>query len=286
MSAVPRLSIRIFFREIDQVYRGEELPAAVQYSDVIGYEEISRNRSDTGAADAYWSGILRHYDEKRYRIPIDRDTSQDEKGDLLVSLRGIRDSWFEGKRYSENVFFLTAAALSLARFLELREMVLAWVYNGRDSADKMDAIGLLIHELPIWFDFDRDITLDELLVETRESILNALAHLDGMSGVYDTLTDRINCFLFQQNIHDVPSVDGRLMPFIPVADEAATASNILDMELLKNDRGYQLYLDYDRGLYRQSTIIRLSRYYEQTVEYMWRKPGASVREILDLEKPV
>ena len=278
-------SIRIFFREIDQVYRGESLPEAVQYADVIEHELLWQSRRGSLAADSYWANILSHYDEKRHRIPIDRNTDQDEKGELLIPLSGIRDSWFEGKRFSENVFFLTAAALSLARFLSLREIALAWVYNGRDSAEKMDAIGLLIHELPIYFDFNRELALEELLMETRESTLNALAHLDGMSTVYNTLTDRVNCFLFQQNLHDSPSVDGKEMPFVPVADEEATASNILDMELLKFDRGYQLYLDYDRGLYRQSTLVRLSRYYEQTVEYMWRNPGASVPEILNLKKP-
>ena len=278
-------SIRIFFREIDQIYRGEELPAAVQYADVIEQELLWQSRRGTGADDGYWADILKHYDEKRYRIPIDRDTAQDERGELLISLRGIRDSWFEGKRFSENVFFLSAAALSLARFLKLREIALAWVYNGRDSAEKMDAIGLLIHELPIYFDFDRELSLEALLMETRDSILNALAHLDGATKVYDTLTDRVNCFLFQQNIHDDPTVGGMEMPFVPVTDEEATASNILDMELLKNDRGYQLFLDYDRGLYRQRTIARLSRYYQQTVEYMWRNPGASVPEILNLENP-
>ena len=278
-------SSRIFFREIDQVYRGEILPEAVQYAAVIEHELLWQSRRGVCAEDGYWANILSRYDEKRHRIPIDRNTAQDEKGELLIPLRWIRDSWFEGKRFSENVFFLTAAALSLARFLDLREIALAWVYNGRDSAEKMDAIGLLIHELPICFDFDRELTLDELLMETRESTLDALAHLEGVSKVYETLTDRINCFLFQQNLHDSPSVDGKEMPFVPVIDEEATASNILDMELLKLDRGYQLYLDYDRGLYRQSTIARLSRYYEQTVEYMWRNPGASVPEILNLEKP-
>ena len=75
------------------------------------------------------------------------------------------------------------------------------------------------------------------------------------------------------------------MPFVPVVDKEATASNILDMELLKIDRGYQLYLDYDRGLYRKETIARLSRYYEQTVEHMWRNPGVPVAEILNLANP-
>ena len=278
-------SIRIFFREIDEVYRGERLPEAVQYADVIEHELRWQSRRSGSGEDGYWTNILDRYDDRRHRIPIDWDTEQDEKGELLIPLRGIRDSWFEGKRFSENAFFLTAAALSLARFLDLREIALAWVYNGRDSAEKMDAIGLLIHELPIYFDFDRELSLEALLLETRESILNALAHLDSMPKVYDTLTDRVNCFLFQQNLHDSPSVGGREMPFVPVANEEATASNILDMELLKVDRGYQLYLDYDRGLYRRSTIARLSRYYEQTVEYMWRHAGASVPEILNLKKP-
>ncbi|MCR5576517.1 MAG: AMP-binding protein [Oscillospiraceae bacterium] len=278
-------SIRIFFREIDQVYRGEELPASVQYADVIERELLWQSRRGACDEDGYWMDILKHYDEQRYRIPIDRNTSLDEKGELLIPLREIRDSWFEGKHFSENVFFLSAAALSLARFLGLREIALAWVYNGRDSAEKMDAIGLLIHELPIYYNFDLELSLEELLTQTRESILNALAHLDSVSKVYDTLTDRVNCFLFQQNIHDDPMVDGREMPFVPVADEEATASNILDMELLKIDRGYQLYLDYDRGLYRQSTIVRLSRYFEQTVAYMWRNPGSSVSEILNLANP-
>ncbi len=278
-------SIRTFFRELDQVYRGEVLPEAVQYADVIEQEQMWQSRQGTCDGDGYWENILKHYDEQRYRIPTDRDTEQDEKGELLVTLHGIRDSWFEGKHFSENAFFLTASALSLARFLGLREIALAWVYNGRDSAGKTDALGLLIHELPIWFDFNRELTLEALLLETRESILSALGHLDGVSKVYDTLTDRVNCFLFQQNLHDNPVVDRKELPFVPVANEDATASNILDMELLKVDRGYQLFLDYDKGLYRKKTIARLSRYYAQTVDYMWRNPGASVTEILNLEKP-
>ena len=278
-------SIKIFFREIDQIYRGETLPEAVQYADVIEHELRWQSRRGSCAEDGYWTYILNHYDEKRHRIPIDRNTEHDEKGELRIPLPGIRDSWFEGKRFSENAFFLTAAALSLARFLGLQEIALAWVYNGRDSAEKMDTIGLLIHELPIFFDFNRELSLEELLLETRDSILNGLGHLDGMSEVYASLTDRVNCFLFQQNLHDSPSVDGRKMPFVPVVDKEATASNILDMELLKIDRGYQLYLDYDRGLYRKETIARLSRYYEQTVEHMWRNPGVPVAEILNLAKP-
>ena len=252
---------------------------------MIARELLWQNRRGAGAGASYWADILKHYDEQRYRIPIDRNTSLDEKGELLISLRGIRDCWFEGKHFSENVFFLTAAALSLARFLRLQEIALAWVYNGRDSAEKMDAIGLLIHELPIYFNFDRELSLEELLTQTRESILNALANLDGVSKVYDTLTDRVNCFLFQQNLHDSPTVDGKEMPFVPLANEEATASNILDMELLKVNRGYQLFLDYDRGLYRKKTIASLGRYYVQTVDHMWRTPGTSVTEILNLRKP-
>ena len=69
-----------------------------------------------------------------------------------------------------NPFFLTAAALAMAKYNEDDLAILMWTYNNRDSSDKSKMTGLLYCNMPIVLAIRNDSTPEELLADVQSQV--------------------------------------------------------------------------------------------------------------------
>lgn len=275
-------SMQLVYKEIDMLCNGKKLPeeeagyACLTGEDILCKKDIDGRR--------FWNLILSKADTSKYCIPADFNTKKDEAYELTFKIDSIAPDYFKKAGYSETVFFLTAALITEAEFLGNADAFISWVYNGRDTRQKADTIGLLIHEMPLYQKISENMTVNELLMKVRENTLEEISHVYSDYFVYGTaLEDNDICFMYQEYIHAQPIICDNELPFMDIENEYKTATNLLDVEVWRDrdSDAFLLYLNYNSGRYYEQTIRRFADMYLKNVQEM--KHNQDVR-IADLKK--
>lgn len=274
-------SISLFLKEIEMRYEGQELPEIkTDIQDVIA-REMMLDHAVLKEDSRFWTQELSQFSEEKYLPPKDHQTGRDEEGELFCELEGVTEEMVKATGESENVFFMTASLLMQAACLGLDDAFMCWVHNGRDTAEKIGTIGLLICQLPLHISLKEDRSIRELMEAVKGKISQQMEHMSNTAQIYESMViDNAMTFLFQQNIRSLPVIDGEEIDVIEDLPGVKTATNTLDLELLKQDEGYVLSLDYDSGLYNEETIQVFGALFQKAVESMLKNPDAKTSEIL------
>ena len=117
--------------------------------------------------------------------------------------------------------------------------------------------------------------------EVKGRIQEQMQHLNGTAQIYESMiVDNAMTFLFQQDMRSAPVIEGEELEVTDDLPGVKTATNTLDLELLKDDDGYVLMMDYDCGLYKEETIMAYGTLFEKASQLMLQNPQASTGAIL------
>ena len=192
----------------------------------------------------------------------------------------------EASGLGKNGLFITAQLLAMAAMNGKPDVLLAWVYKGRDSRYLNNILGLLFRELPVGLSLSRDMTMGELYADVAEQIRLGIAHSDypyiDKNSIVKTNDHFV--FIYQENNWnacesmpiDMEEVD---IDFPDIASETA-----MDVEVLDTDEGLVLFLEYSIDRYRRADVRRFINTIVRFVRAMLRcrkKPDVTLEELFE-----
>ena len=183
----------------------------------------------------------RYFDNRYNGVPwtrspkTDHNTWKNESDEFYADfhLPAERISAAEKKHHvSRNELMITAAILAIAAYNQTGDVLISWIYNGRDDSILMNTTGLLFRELPVAVRLERTDSLEDLFNDVREQVRGGIEHScypyaeACFSGIRTTNT----CLLYQQNLYDTIRFGGTVMQPVQIRQNRAASQTILDID--------------------------------------------------------
>ena len=266
----------LFWRELDKRYmqlvnkqepKSPRQPAS--YAEYI-MEEARIPQEELKAGQDYWKELMARFDETKHLPPPDVQGEPDTmEHEIEVPFSGMEKSFFKGKDYNENTFFMGAAMLALAKSTGRKEAMLGWVHNGRFTSAERRLMGLMLDQFLAWWDFSKDCSAHDFLCGLEAKTQEDMKLRKGLNVFYESgSADGIAGFILQKG-----SMGRRgTMKFCGTeavieempANEISAAENTVDIEMNSHDDGtYSLVLDYDNYRYTEGAMRKFAAIMEK-----------------------
>ena|GEM_PF-110313 len=275
----------LFFREVDNRYLGKPVKqSGYSYAEYIR-ELCSKPKNEAGAA--YWRNMLADFDESRHLPPCDRNEGSWNFNAYFATLQNIKKDFFRGTNYSEHIFLLGAIMLAIAKSTGSSNAIMSYVHNGRTTRSEMRLMGLMLTQIPVRYDFDKDIGADDFLEDLKQRVAEGFQYRDSLETVYNEgLEDDCATFILQKG-----NIMGNVSGEIPLCGTVATiqelpqnkasaVENSLDIHVVCEDDGtYRLKLEYDASRYSEGMMVRFAESVDEMIKGLQDKDKA-VLELL------
>ncbi len=261
-------SSKVFFTNVLTAYAGQDL--AKDY-----YYYIIDKREKQVESDFYKES--RDYFENRYsgvnwcrHISTDNVTRENKDNEVFVMLP-VNEKQLDiiGEKYgvSRNGFFITVSAIANAIYEKKPDIMLSWIYNGRNDLNEMSSVGLLFRNLPVGVQFTQNTTLKELYDDVIEQINSGITHscYPYIESNNNVVEDDYACVLYQDDIRNLGEIPG-LIGEVELENEKLASQNIMDLEILNKDEGVVMMIDYAASLYNDNSIDRYRKIYCATID--------------------
>ena len=185
------------------------------------------------------------------------------EGDLSMSKADMAQSSVSG--YIGNGLFMMAFLLAIASMNGKNGAYLEWVYNGRDSLEIRDQVGMLFRTLSIAVSFEENESLESLAEEIKDQMDYAMAHLNvRMKDAFPDMADRSCVFLYQKNIYSIANVDF-IEEELEINDTPGDFYQNIEFEFMDSDEcdTYSCVINYRQGVYTEETIRELFRRFDR-----------------------
>lgn len=262
----------LLWREVDATYRGRKKKnPPPSYADYVE-AEANIPPEELTEGNKYWRNILSHFDPEKHLPPVDvHGVAAWTQGNFNYEFKNILNEYFRQTHFNENIFFLGATMLTLAKITGNNEVIMNHINNGRTNMLERRLIGLMLEQLPCTWDFSNDMPVGEFLAKLGGQIQTGKLYRKSLNIVYnDGLEDDCVSFIFQKTINskfifcDTPAEVVYLPP-----NEISAVENALDVEINDEDTGkYSLYLDYDASRYSESAMENFAVTLDETLGAM------------------
>ena len=261
-------SSKVFFTNILTAYAGQELPKDYYYYILAKREKQMESEFYKESRDYFvnrYSGVdwCKH-------LTTDNDTRENTANEIFVMLPVSEeqlDIIDEKMGISRNGFFITVSAIANAIYEKNPNIMLSWIYNGRNDLNEMSSVGLLFRNLPVGVQFTQNTTLKGLYDDITEQINNGITHscYPYVECDNNVVEDDLACVLYQDNLRNIGEIPG-LLGEVELDNEKLASQNIMDLEILNRDEGIVMMIDYASSLYKPESIDRYRKIYCATVD--------------------
>lgn len=262
-------SLKVFMKTVGKAYLGMQPEPDLYYLTL-------QNREDEVKTEFYEES--RRYFEERFEgvewslHPVtDHDSRKNEMGELFAPIGIEQAQMREIERYyriSRNEFFIAVAALAISIYNKKDDIMLSWIYNGREDTAALSSVGLLFRDLPVGLRLNDGMTLRELYADVQAQVQKGIEHCcypyvavnsqaGGTSSAY---------VLYQQDIRDLGGFDGFDVETIDIRQNQAASQTVLDMEILDGSDGLVLMIDYTASLYDDESMERFKDIFIKTAQ--------------------
>ena len=257
-------SLKILMEDVVKVSSGMQ-------PDPDYYYLMLKNREDVVASSFYEESrkyFADRYDgiEWTWHPQFDHTSRENELGELLAEIGFLQAGLTAVERtykITRNEFFITVAALAVSIYTHKNDIMLSWIYNGREDMQNLSTIGLLFRDLPVGVRLRDDETLRDLFADVHEQVQRGIEHScypyvekDGLNLSHETVY-----LLYQQDIRDM---NGYGIETINIRQNQAASQAILDIEILDGSDGLQMMIDYFASLYDDASIEKFKDIYVKT----------------------
>lgn len=274
----------LFYREIDKAYRGRK-----SYREPMSYakyveEEANIPPETLAKGHEYWRKMLAPFDKKKHLPPVDVDgVAAWTQGNFEYGFKTISNEFFRKNRIDEDIYFMGAVMLTLAKITGVKESIMSRIHNGRITMSERRIMGLMLEQFPCAWDFHEDISVGEFLSRLFGQTQISMAYRKSLDIVYnDRLEDDCVSFIFRKSIHGDLMLADTSAPLVYLPpNEISAVENALNIEINETNKGfYELFLDYDASRYSEKEMSDFAQTMEKILIEM-RAPDKLVSEILD-----
>ena len=261
-------SLRILMKDLDLLYDGGEAGP-----DWYGLLLEEREKERRGA----FYRESREYFEQTYggtawsNHPATDHAVRDNRADEIILPLRIGAELLEQaeKAYhvSRNELMIAAALTTIGLYNGENDILISWIYHGRNNPLYGNTTGLLFRDLPAAVHLDRLPGFGDLLAEVRRQVQGGMEHdcypytEAGFSG----LREMNACLLYQRHLYDAVFIGGTQMEPVELRQNQDASQTSLDIEILDEPEGLSVLLDYAASLYDRSSILRFGEMLEDTL---------------------
>ena len=259
-------SMKVLMSDIFKAYMGMELEPDYYYA-------MLRQRENAQGTPLYEES--RRYFEGRYegenwsKHPrTDHESRSNEYGCLTCSMGILQPQMKAMERAyktSPNEFFIAVTALAIAIYNEASNIMFSWTYNGREDANLLNTVGLLLRDLPIALRLKDGLTIREILTDVHEQVGNDIEYsgypyveMNANTGVTE---NEMVCLLYQSDLREINGQDGIEITPVEVKQNEAAAYNILEIQILDGSGGLQMVSDFSASRYEVESMRRFQALY-------------------------
>lgn len=260
-------SSKVFFGNIMKAYAEQELEKDYYYYILDNREKLM---------DSEFYNESREYFANRYgnvewckHLSVDQESRENRANEIYVTLpvtENDLDAFDQKYGISRNGFFITVSAIANAIYQKQSDIMLSWIYNGRNDMSDRSSIGLLFRNLPVGIRFSRSMTLKELCDDVNEQINSGISHCcyPYVEANNNVVEDDLTCVLYQDNLRNIEDIPG-LLGEVELPNTKTASQNIMDLEILNRKSGIVLMVDYAASLYQTGSIDRYKKIYCATI---------------------
>lgn len=270
-------SIKMLFDEINACMAdpGHTLPADHYYYLLKRYNDRKGSEAYQEAENYYRENYYDrgNLDKAKLMLKGDHDSRENKSGMEIVPLP-IKKS-----QQTNNLFFMTAAALAIAGFNGTDSAFLYWIHEGRDSREDMSAFGYMIRTLPFYLTITKGETSKQVLEKAKDQVEFAKTHADYpfLSTMQDVSV--LIRFVYQKNLISESSPIETTEEQIKLELSSSESVGGLSIGVVDNDGDDKLILGvkYNSSIYDKESIIRLCSIYSDIAEKL-TNPDAVIRD--------
>ncbi len=264
------MSISLLFGTESKLrYKGREIKhKPLNYADYI-LEEINNPPENLIEGKNFFAEMLKDFDEKKHLPPPSAPANARpfELKYFSIKIDNINKNFFNQKICDENIFFLAASMLTIAKTSGANSSVMSWLHSGRYTASESRIMGNMIEQFPVAWNFEKDLTVAEFFKGLEKKINDSFKYRRSLGEIYKSgLQDDCATFIFQKKIYSA-SIEGKEFETVELPqNEWSAAENSLDIEInLSFDEIYSLFLEYDASRYSETAMKNFSDTFEKTV---------------------
>ena len=278
------MSALIFSREVDLRYRGRNLKSAPKNFLQYVLEESNLTKEELAEGHEYWKKILANFDREKHLPPVDvQNVSAWSKGIFSYTLKNIGEEFFRNTRRSENIFFLGATMMTLAKISGAKNSVVNFIDTGRNERADFLMLGLMMEDFPCAWNFHENSSVENFLNELEGEIRINKKFRKSLDIVYDNyLLEDCASFIFLKDVlkDHVMIGDNTAQVIDMPPNEISAAENSLDIELWSTERGtYDLVLNYDASRFSEKNMKNFAETMDKII-FAMKNDKNSVEQIL------
>ena len=274
----------IFYYEMDKNYRGRKNKRAPLSYAAFVEEEAKTPEQELAEGHEYWKKMLATFDKKKHLLPVDVEgVAAWTQGNFEYEIKNISNEFFRTTKMNENIYFLGACMLTLAKITGTKESIMSWIHNGRTNMHERRLMGLMLEQFPCAWDFHKDISVEEFLHKLFGQTQISMVYRKSLDMVYNSgLEDDCVSFIFQKGMNGSLILgDTPLEVIYMPPNEISAVENALDIEVEENDKGlYELFLDYDASRYSAAVMENFAKTMDEILLEM-QNLNIMVSKILD-----
>lgn len=267
----------IFLHEANFRYKGKKINRKPpKYSEFI-LEELLTSPEKYVEGEKYWHDMLKDFDVKKHLPPADLHGDEEWKSNhFLAEFKNITSNYFSNNVRKEEVFFLAASMLAIAKSAGVKKSIMSRIHNGRTNAKERRIFGIMLEQIPISWDFEKDTTVEEFLDGLENEMAEEMQYRRSLGAVYsEGLQDDCATFIFQKKAMGVSlGADSNDITFgdLPLTlvempdNKFSAAENTLDIEFFLMDAGnYVAGLDFDASRYSENAMQKFAAILDEMI---------------------
>ncbi|WDV47158.1 amino acid adenylation domain-containing protein [Clostridiaceae bacterium M8S5] len=288
------VSAGILVDEFIKLYNNEELiPLKLRYKDYAVYQRRLKNNEYMLRQEKYW---LEKFSDGVPTLDLITDYKrpklQSLKGDYILFDTGIKlaeDITRLAKRENVTLYMilLTAYNTLLYRYTNNEDIVVGMPIAGRSHADLKSVVGMFVNTLALRNQPKGSKSFIDFLTEVKENIIDAIKNQDFQ---FEELVDklRLDKDLSRATLFDTVlslqnmSIDLRGIEDLEIIQyefENKTSKFDISIDVVEKEDNIKFRLQYCTDLFKQDTIIRLSKHFINILNEVCSNPEIKLKDI-------
>lgn len=245
----------VLLRDIGRAYSGEKLePENYTYFDYAQNEEKEKDSEEYKEAGEYFEQMFKSF-ESVSEISGNK-AGNIEEGILGEVFRSIPknpvDNFCKEAQVTPSSYFLAATFYTVSRFANSRQVYLSTIDSGRSSVKTVSCLGMFVHTLPLFMNFEENLSVGELVKRSNEVMRNSIKNEGYPFAEIVTKYGYHTDIMYECQL-GVTNAEGSLggVPYESVRMKLEAPKFKITIAIYENDSDYVLSVRYNDALYTE-----------------------------------
>jgi hypothetical protein len=253
-------SIPVIMTNFSDAYHGRELPHDYSY---LYLRDANKKRQGENYKKALnWNREKYDYVDWCRNITPDKSSPSNHTSAVSAPFpvgRDVLAVYFKEHHMTLSSLAIAACLLAIHAYEQKNDIMVSWLFHGRDQAVWQKCVVPAIKELPVAVSFDQVPSLEALLDEVREQISEGIKNADDPYILRTTAVAVNDTFRIrnQGTMRNVRGIEGVPSERVDLVNKGSAGSR-MNIQLLEDPDGENsLCLTYNDQMYEKSNALRL-----------------------------